>query len=186
MTILFIRHGETKGNLEKRYIGSTDEPLCNIGIQNISDLNISEYDVIISSPLIRCLQTAEILFPNNDIRIENNFRECDFGDFEGKNFLELQFDPAYQTWINNQGLSSFPNGEKPTLFRERCCLAFQENIHKYSEFHKIAFVVHGGTIMSILSEFAVPHKDYFDWLTPNGHGWVCEYHNDFIEVKEQI
>ena len=31
-TLVFIRHGATKGNLEKRYIGRTDEPLCDIGI----------------------------------------------------------------------------------------------------------------------------------------------------------
>ena len=28
MKIVLIRHGATKGNLEKRYIGRTDEDLC--------------------------------------------------------------------------------------------------------------------------------------------------------------
>ena len=28
LNILFIRHGQTQGNLERRYIGSTDQPLC--------------------------------------------------------------------------------------------------------------------------------------------------------------
>ena len=34
MKLQFIRHGKTQGNLEKRYIGSTDEPLCAKGRQN--------------------------------------------------------------------------------------------------------------------------------------------------------
>ena len=36
--LLFIRHGATAGNLEKRYIGSTDEPLCDIGIAQVEAL----------------------------------------------------------------------------------------------------------------------------------------------------
>ena len=28
LNILFIRHGQTQGNLERRYIGSTDQSLC--------------------------------------------------------------------------------------------------------------------------------------------------------------
>ena len=36
--ILFIRHGSTAGNLEKRYIGRTDEPLCEVGIAQIEAL----------------------------------------------------------------------------------------------------------------------------------------------------
>ena len=35
MKIVLIRHGATKGNLEKRYIGRTDEDLCGEGIKKL-------------------------------------------------------------------------------------------------------------------------------------------------------
>ena len=38
MIIYFIRHGATAGNLEKRYIGRTDEELCTEGIERLKDL----------------------------------------------------------------------------------------------------------------------------------------------------
>ena len=33
--IFFIRHGATEGNLRRRYIGRTDEPLCEAGIAQV-------------------------------------------------------------------------------------------------------------------------------------------------------
>lgn len=40
MKLIFIRHGKTAGNLERRYIGRTDEPLCDEGIAEILEKNI--------------------------------------------------------------------------------------------------------------------------------------------------
>ena len=36
--LLFIRHGATEGNLRRRYIGRTDEPLCEAGIAQVETL----------------------------------------------------------------------------------------------------------------------------------------------------
>ena len=36
--IFFIRHGATEGNLRRRYIGRTDEPLCEAGIAQVETL----------------------------------------------------------------------------------------------------------------------------------------------------
>ena len=96
MKIMFLRHGLTNGNLEKRYIGTTDEPLCNCGIMQLKDTRFPHSDVLISSSALRCIQTAETLFPAQEIIIEKDFRECDFGDFEGKNYI-------YRSWRNDNG-----------------------------------------------------------------------------------
>ena len=37
MEIVLIRHGATAGNIEKRYIGTTDEPLCDTGTAQIHE-----------------------------------------------------------------------------------------------------------------------------------------------------
>ena len=43
-----------------------------------------------------------------------------------------------------------------------------------------AMVVHGGTIMAILSKWAMPHQDYFHWQVKNGCGYEFEMRNGEI------
>ena len=63
--LLFIRHGATEGNLRRRYIGRTDEPLCEAGIAQVKALQKRglSVDRLFVSPLLRTRQTAELLFP---------------------------------------------------------------------------------------------------------------------------
>ena len=186
MKILLIRHGLTAGNLEKRYIGRTDEPLCPEGINELRHCSFPRCDLLVSSPMQRCMQTAEILFPAQAVRVCDAYRECDFGDFEGKNYAELNGDPQYQAWIESGGTMPFPNGESPDEFRARCCDGFRQVTDEYSDAESIAFVVHGGTIMAILSRLAVPHRGYYDWMTANAHGWLCDYDGQTITVQEKL
>lgn len=64
----FIRHGMTQGNLEGKYIGSTDLPVCPEGYRQLDDLKAHyEYpkvEAVYSSPMLRCRQTADFLYPN--------------------------------------------------------------------------------------------------------------------------
>ena len=186
MKLLLIRHGETAGNLEKRYIGKTDEPLCTEGIAQLSAMRYPACELLFCSPMLRCIQTAGILFGDQKPCICDDFRECDFGDFEGRNYTELQSDPRYQKWIDSGGTLPFPNGESPAQFRQRCTNAFLGIMQQCSDAASAALVVHGGTIMSILSGHAVPQRSYFDWQTENGHGWLCEYNHKIITILEKL
>ena len=89
--LIFIRHGATAGNLEKRYIGSTDEPLCDIGIAQVESLRKHNFqaDFLYVSPMLRTRQTAELLFPKMDYTFVSDFRETNFGLFEGKTAEEI-------------------------------------------------------------------------------------------------
>lgn len=186
MRIIFIRHGLTAGNLQKRYIGRTDEPLCEEGILSLRSKEYPQYEVLVCSPMRRCLQTAEIIFPHQDIITYSELRECDFGDFEGKNYTDLSGDAAYQRWIDSGGNTQFPNGESPQSFRARCVRAFDDVSGKYSTSHSVCFIVHGGTIMSILEKYAVPCRSYFDWHCENGHGYICEWNGSELHITERI
>ena len=53
--ILLIRHGKTQGNLERRYIGRTDEPLCEAGRAALEGRSYPACDILLSSPMVRCL-----------------------------------------------------------------------------------------------------------------------------------
>lgn len=186
MNILLIRHGLTAGNTEKRYIGKTDEPLCENGIRQLTACRYPQCDVVISSPMRRCLETAKVLFPHQIPHICDDFRECDFGLFEGKCYQELNGDPDYQAWIDSGGTAAFPHGENPLEFRNRCNEAFRTCVNLFSDAESIAMIVHGGTIMSILERFAEPHRDYYDWTTKNGHGWRCRYERNIISILEKL
>lgn len=77
----FYRHGATKGNEERRYVGRTDEDITKNSEEYLKTIETVDADVVFSSPLKRCVHTAEILFPENKIIIKNRIEETDFGDF---------------------------------------------------------------------------------------------------------
>lgn len=186
MKIIFIRHGKTAGNLEKRYIGVTDEPLCKEGISELKSISCPDCDIVISSPMKRCLQTAEIIYPDKKILVRNDLKECNFGDFEGKNHLELSANPDYQRWIDSGGTLAFPNGENPADFKKRCIAEFDKIVSEYAENAVLAFVVHGGTIMSVLEKYAYPKGGYYDFQVQNAHGYITGFDGEKIIISEKI
>lgn len=183
--LIFIRHGKTRGNLRGAYIGRTDEPLCDEGIAELEVKEFPRANVVISSPMKRCIQTADIIYPNVPIKIYNDLRECDFGDFEGKNYAELNGNDDYQAWIDSGGEMTFPNGEGHKEFTDRCCAAFLRAVSECNE-KNIAFVVHGGTVMSVLERFAVPKKGYYDYMIKNGGGYLAELSDEKIQITDEI
>lgn len=186
MKIIFIRHGKTVGNLEKRYIGRIDEPLCSKGKGELLNRRYPDCETVITSGMRRCIQTAEIIYPNKKIISFTQLNECDFGDFEGKNYNDLSENPDYQQWIDSGGNMTFPNGEKPDDFKKRCISAFEKITAEYKKINVISFVVHGGTIMSILEKYAVPQKNYYDYQVQNGSGFITEFDGEKIIILEKI
>lgn len=183
MKLVFIRHGATAGNLEGRYIGRTDEGLCGEGRKMLAQKAWPEADIVYTSPMKRCVQTAQIIYPEKAAEFIRDFRECDFGDFEGKNYQGLNGNADYQRWIDSGGQLPFPGGEDPADFRARCAAAFADLIGKQESDPKevIAFVVHGGTIMSILERYE-KHHEYYRWQCGNGCGYQGEWTDGRIEV----
>ena len=178
MKVFLIRHGRTKGNLEHRYVGSTDEELLGSEYERISQAK-EQYpkpDFLFVSSLKRCVQTAALLYPEKKMKTDTELRECEFGAFEYKNYLELQGNEAYQAWIDSGGTLAFPGGESRKEFVERCSRAFEKCCKDAAKSGSVqaGFVVHGGTIMAVLDQFSEPHRDYFDWQVKNTEGFMCE------------
>ena len=103
MKLIFIRHGKTAGNLERRYIGRTNEPLCDEGIAEILGKEYPDADIVVASPMKRCVQTAELIYPHKEIKLMPSLRETDFGDFEGLNYEQLCNVISYRSWIEGGG-----------------------------------------------------------------------------------
>lgn len=190
--LVLIRHGATRSNKEHRYLGKTDEALSEEGKKKLEEYKKLQYypdiDCLYSSPLKRCVQTAKILYPGFQCMQIEEWKEIDFGAFEGKNHIELQGDERYQEWIDSNGMLPFPEGESREEFIARCDKGFRKMIQeviqgKEKEEHlAIGMIVHGGTIMAILSKYF--DGDYFDYRVVNGKGYVCNM--NYYDGKPKI
>ena len=180
MRIYLIRHLKTKGNVEHRYIGTTDESL----IDNEEQLSAIEKmknklkrcevpDRVVSSPLKRCIETAEIYFPDQLFQIQSKLRESDFGLFENKTYEELKDMPEYKRWMESNGTLPFPDGDSHEDFLKRCIEGFEESVSQAARENKkcICFVIHGGSIMAILSQLSEEQSSFYDWILKNGEGY---------------
>lgn len=174
MNIFFIRHAQTRANIERRYLGRTDEPLSPAGVESFCNLAYPAVNRVYASPLLRCVQTAGILYPMEQPVLIDGLRECDFGEFENKTWYELKDRPDYQAWIDSHGKGTPPGGEPPEAFKARVCAAFAQSMGKSFRdgLSDIAFVVHGGTIMAVMEQYAVPHRDFYGWQVENLGGWA--------------
>lgn len=174
----FIRHGTTQGNLEGRYIGSTDLPLCPQGRRELEALlDTREYpkvQAVYVSPLLRCRQTAELLYPESWVRVVDQLREYDFGEFEGKSMQELAETGAFPLWVTNSLRTAPPGGEDPVAFTQRILQGLQAVFYDMMEqrITSAAVVTHGGVITSLLSAVAMPRQPYSRWLVENGCGFT--------------
>ena len=181
--LAFIRHGATQANKERRYLGKTDESLSEEGIEILEFYKrqklYPEVKYLFTSPMKRCTETAKIIYPTLSPIVIPEWEEINFGRFEYKNYEELKDDEQYQEWLCSGGTLDFPEGESRKDFILRCnsglirmcgelSQALEQNT-KNPDF--VGMIVHGGTIMSLLSLYG--GSDYFDYQVPNGRGYVC-------------
>ena len=170
---MLIRHFATPGNEKRQYIGSTDEVLSEKTAFLKRSYPIPEY--IIASPMKRCVQTAKRIWGTDlsgcPIVLEPLMRECDFGQFEGKTYEQLKKNAAYIKWLKSGGITAFPGGEDQEEFRKRCVEGMKKQVRFLIARHVkyAAFVVHGGTIMAVLS--SLTGGEYFDFQVKNGEGY---------------
>ena len=203
MKIIFIRHLPTPGNEKRQYIGSTDEDLSRGAMERFRKMQPDNREgiyppvqYVIASPLKRCIRTAELIWPGQEILIEPMLRECDFGAYERKTYEELKNEPEYIRWMESGGMTAFPGGEDQTGFRRRCADGVKQWIGRLLEKDaaSAAFVVHGGTIMAALEALAkLPEQDsgdpggnFYRWQAENGCGYIAEAERREWESGRQI
>jgi len=113
--ITFIRHGTTKFNEEDRVQGSSDIDLSQKGINEINDINISNfnYDMFIHSPLSRSKDTLYGILNKynkniNDINLREDIliTERKYGIFEGltKDEIKKKYPELYKEWLVNENI----------------------------------------------------------------------------------
>lgn len=177
MLIRLIRHAPTGGNLRKQYIGSTDQPLSSEGVRLASSKEpFPGEERVYTSGLIRTVKTARLLFPGAQILKDPGLREMDFGIFEGKSSQDLENSAEYAAWLDTSCEGRCPGGEDKPGFINRCVSAFLGIFGRelLTGASSLNLVVHGGTIMAVMSELAEPELPYFDWSPGFCGGYLLE------------
>ena len=187
-----IRHGMTEGNRTGRYVGRMDLPLCLQGREELEQLKqryrYPEVQEVYCSPLTRCVQTADILYPDVSRTLVENLVELSMGDFEGKYMRDLQGDPAYQAWLR-ESLKNTPPGALETgeEFAQRIAMALQQIFMNMTQTHitEAAVIAHGGVLMGLLSAFAMPRRPMGEWAISNGCGYTVRMSTQ-LWMRDQI
>lgn len=120
-TLLLARHGATAYSLEKRFSGSggVDLPLIELGqlqgaalAQEIAAR--SEVTRIVTSPLLRARQTADMIAEVTELPVEifEEFAECSFGEWDGHTFAEVRntWPEELADWLASTAVAP-PGGE---------------------------------------------------------------------------
>lgn len=173
-----IRHGLTAGNLEGRYIGSgTDLPLCGQGRAELAALKqqfaYPQVSLVFTSPLLRAVQTADILYPGVKQIPLQDLREMAFGVFEGQPLDQLVKDPAFARWMDPASQEVPQGAEGRAAFYKRTgdmlMKLFEYMLRTHTQ--EAACVTHGGVIMSMLAQHVLPQRKPEDWMTDPGCGY---------------
>lgn len=175
--IHLIRHGKTDANRQGRYIGRTDLPLSPEGLQELLSLQ-KTYTYpggvrFFTSPLMRCRQTLEVLYPGTQAEVREGLAECDFGDWEGQSIVQLKNDPAFLSWMEGSS-GEIPGGESTEEFHRRVTGAFEDLVQDLMRTGDTEAVVctHGGVIMMLMMTYALPKLDMADCVAEPGNGFT--------------
>ena len=187
MELLLLRHSITPGNLKKQYVGITDQPLAPEGeaLAREKRKDMPPAEALWISPMLRCRQTARILFPELEPVEIPDLRECNFGDFEGRTWAEIKDHPAYQAWMGGEQGAALPNGESVAEFYARCRRGFQQVIQQAASLgiQRGAVVAHGGTWMAVLEAYGRPKRPFYQWQPKNCSGFRMEVRENPLELR---
>lgn len=192
ITVTLLRHGVTKANLEKRYLGWTDMSLLPAEMERLKTAQRfweKQFDLCVTSDLLRARQTVELLCPKLEPIETKAFREMNFGAWEMKTYADLKNDAAYRAWIEAPETITPPGGEHFQEMKQRIEGGLrqlrQETAARGSR--NILLVAHGGVIRYLLTLLTGDKKQFFEWNVSHDTGirliWET---NDWREGRKCI
>lgn len=169
MTLVLVRHAEPVPEARGRCYGSLDVALSDEGQAQAEVLAAAlaeaRADRIVSSPLLRALETARAVARPHGLRVEllDGLRELDFGEFEGRTYEELaRLEPVlYARWMTEPTRVRFPRGESYGDLRERA-LATIELLRETAREGRVVAVTHAGVVRVVAAELlGIPAERIF-------------------------
>lgn len=177
MKFYLLRHGQTDWNREGRLQGCKDIPLNDYGrgqmyaiAEQLQDLNF-QVDLIVSSPLDRAKESAEIIAEKTGfagkIIYDDNFVERSFGLAEG------------MVWNSEINLEDEKYGAESV---EDVCKRARQAIDKYMHYESksILIVAHGAILAAVKHVLSQGMLAYYDSSVPiiQGNVLCCEIYEE--------
>ena len=153
--LILIRHGLTEWNTSGKFQGHSDIDLSEEGRAQAQALrgrletlgqNGLEIDRVVSSPLKRAYQTAQIALPERKVHYDERLKELNFGTFEGHTLAQNHATKAWDIWYKDPFKRRTPEGESYEDLRLRAV----DWLESLPGGHTVAFT-HSGTIQMLIS-----------------------------------
>lgn len=180
--IIFIRHGETEFNKQKLFFGHLNPPLNETGREQLKNTKIllkkmeKNIEIVYSSDLSRCVESMEILEIDEKIekKLEKNFRELNFGMFEGKTYeqIEKEFPVEVEEMKNNWKKFKAGTGESLEELMERVTTQIEKIVKEFKG-KKILVVAHAGVIQTLISYYLTGGLDIY-WKVKVDNGSISK------------
>lgn len=166
-TIYLMRHGQTEWNVERRMQGRADSPLTALGVEAAEQLapDVPPVSAVYASPSGRTMQTAKILFGDQEIIRADRLFEINLGDWEGRLQADLDIDDPERH-------SNF--WKAPHLFQKEGAETFSDVAARASEFLREIVERHAGETVAVVSHttvirsmlFAIEPRELFEFWKP--------------------
>ncbi|MEJ8545534.1 histidine phosphatase family protein [Brevibacillus borstelensis] len=185
MRWIWIRHGETEENREGRYLGHTDVPLNEAGMEQAAllarQLAHERPARFFTSDLLRCVQTADRLaafWGMDPIRVPE-LRELSFGKWERLTYEELMVRESQQAsrWYEDPFHVAPPGGETLTQLGNRVDGWLNRFLRQWSHTdgadksdQTVVLVTHGGVIRWFQAAWLHEDPGQYWHMKGLGHG----------------
>jgi len=167
-TVLLVRHGVTDANKTGVLAGwSPGVHLADKGREQAAALapRLANVPVaaVVSSPLERCVETAEALVKDRDLAVETDdgLGECKYGDWTGQELKKLAKDPLWKVVQAHPSAVTFPGGESLRDTQARAVDAIRRINERLGPDATWIAVSHGDVIKAILADALGLHLDLF-------------------------
>lgn len=156
--IYIVRHGQTNWNISKQLQGHNPIPINENGRKEVDNvrrkIELLNFDKIISSDLLRAIQTTEIINKHlsKDVILDSRLRSVDYGTLEGRFIPDI----SQEEWALYNSTPTFFNAESTENVYLRIKSFFDE---QFSKNENVLIVAHGGTLRII--SYYLRYRDKF-------------------------
>ena len=186
--LVFIRHGITEWNKQKRYCGCKDIGLSSQGkVQAVKLRNRFKgfkFDKIYSSDKRRALQTSRILFGKAIVIKAKGLREINFGVLEGLRHKEImeKYSRHYKGWLADPYKGRIPKAESIAVFKRRVESSINDII-RLNRGKTVAIVCHGGVIGIFVSSI-LKSRDFWGYVPSAASVTTVEHKNNKLKLRK--
>ena len=191
--LILVRHVLTEDNELAKLSGHIDSKVSEEGkkqIEKITEfLKYEKIDRIYTTTSSRTKETVKNLANINSIEIQQSedLQEISFGDFEGKDFKEIQknYPDEFNKMIEEGYEYTYPNGESLIDCYERVSKGIGFILNETPEDNTILICSHAGTIRNILTYLISNTFEYhWNFKIDNASVSIVEVDNGFAVINK--